>query len=399
MSTTQISFPAVKVHQPIGEFIIGNISARDLVGISYADVRRIDNEQREIEKYLGIQRPLDKHRVKSIKKYLDAPDASFPTGIVLAVHQNCAEFDNGILFLRNYTSDFPEDSIPINKIAKVLDGQHRIAAFMNEDGSFDEFLNANVSNFEFNVVIFVGLDIDEQATIFATVNLAQTRVSKSLVYDLEGLSKTRSPFRSCHQIAVALDGADERSPLFHRIKRLGVKTKGRDTTEPLTQAAFVESLIKLTSPEPFNDRTLYMKGKEPQYVSGSELEKYPFRNMFIDERDNDIAIILFNYFKAVQKKWPNAWANVNQEGNILPRSNAFKAFMRFLRIAYLQIVGDNIGQVPAVQDFSIIFEDVPATDDDFTSGNFQQGSGGESAFFKLLKGEVTIAALKNPRTP
>src|SRR4051812_21504368 len=119
MNITQVTFPAIKVNQPLGEFIIGNMTARDLVGISYADVRRIEGEQREVEKYLGIQRPLDKNRVKSIKKYLQAPDASFPTGVVLAVHQNCAEFDQiGTMILKSYEADFDEDSIPIDKIAK-----------------------------------------------------------------------------------------------------------------------------------------------------------------------------------------------------------------------------------------------------------------------------------------
>jgi DGQHR domain-containing protein len=397
MNNNQISFPAIKVNQPIGEFIIGNMKVRDLVNISFADVRRIEGEQREVEKYLGIQRPLDKGRVKGIKKYLDAPDAAFPTGVVLAIHQNCAEFVNGELILQAYTAEaeFAEDSIPINKIAKVLDGQHRIAAFMNDQGNFDESLSHLAPSFELNVVIFVGLDVDEQANIFATVNLAQTKVNKSLVYDLEGLSKTRSPFRTCHQIAVALDSADSRSPLYHRIKRLGVKTAGRDTTEPLTQAAFVEALTKLLTPDPFVDRTLYMKGKEPKFVSGNDLKKFPFRNMFIDERDNDIALILFNYFKTIQKKWPLAWEAVQQEGNILPRSNAFKALMRYLRIAYVQLVGDEIGRVASIEDFSTVFSTLHVTDEDFTSGNFKPGSGGESAFFRLLKGEVSIQELKN----
>jgi DGQHR domain-containing protein len=396
MSTNQIKFKVIKVTQPLGDFFIGNIKARDLVKISYADVRRIEGEDREVERYLGIQRPLDKSRVIKIRKYLESPDAAFPTGVVLAIDQNCAEFDQeGELILKPYQADFPEDSITIDKIAKVLDGQHRIGAFINEGGHYDETLSRLFPDFEFNVVVFVGLDIDEQANIFATVNLAQTKVSRSLVYDLEGLSKTRSPFRTCHQIAVALDSADSRSPLYHRIKRLGLKTKGREESEPLTQAVFVESLIKLISPDPFTDRTIYMKGKKPNIIGKSEIHKYPFRNMFICEKDNAIALILYNYFSSIQNKWPSAWVDIQKEGNILPRSNAFKAFMRYLKFAYLKIVKDEIGRVPSIEEFVTIFGNVKVLDSDFTSGNFKPGSGGESAFYKLLTGEKSIYDLKN----
>lgn len=396
MTTNQIKFKVIKVSQPLGDFFIGNISARDLVKISYADVRRIEGEDREIERYLGIQRPLDKSRVKNIRKYLESPDAAFPTGVVLAVDQNCAEFDNeGELTIKPYKSEFPGESISIEKVAKVLDGQHRIGAFINEAGNYDESLNKLFQEFEFNVVVFVGLDIDEQANIFATVNLAQTKVSRSLVYDLEGLSKTRSPFRTCHQIAVALDSADTRSPLHHRIKRLGLKTKGREESEPLTQAVFVESLIKLISPDPFADRTLYMKRKTPPYLSNTELVKYPFRNIFISENDNKIALILFNYFSSIHTKWPTAWVEIEREGNILPRSNAFKAFMRYLKIAYLKIVRNEIGKIPSIEEFVTIFDNVKVLDSDFTSGNFKPGSGGESDFYKLLTGDKTIHDLKN----
>lgn len=397
MSNTEIVLPVIEVTQRIGTFYIASISAIQLVQLAYADVRRI--EERDVEKYLGIQRPLDSKRVKQIKKYLTSPDAAFPTGIVLSVDQKCTEFDkSGNLILKPFVNEFDDDSeIPLNKIAKILDGQHRIAAFVDETGNFDELLwNDLGGDFQFNVNIFVGIDIDEQANIFATVNLAQTKVNRSLVYDLEGLSQTRSPFRTCHQIAVALDTADSKSPLFERIKRLGVKTKGRESSEPLTQAVFVEALVKLISPDPFGDRILYLKGKEPKLATNNELLKYPFRNLFINKKDTEIALILFNYFSAVSKVWSSAWANKDLEGNILPRSNAFKALMRFLKKAYLEIVGiDKIGQIPSINQFMEVFSTIQATDEDFTSGNFKPGSGGESAFYKLLIGDTTIQELKN----
>ena len=176
MNNTEIILPVIEVTQRIGTFYAASISARDLVQISYSDVRRI--EERDVEKYLGIQRPLDEKRVKQIKKYLKSPDASFPTGVVLSIDQKCTEFDStGKLILKPYTGEFSDDTpIPITKIAKILDGQHRIAAFVDDEWKFDEELwNEIGGNFQINVNIFIGIDIDEQANIFATVNLAQQK--------------------------------------------------------------------------------------------------------------------------------------------------------------------------------------------------------------------------------
>jgi DGQHR domain-containing protein len=108
--------------------------------------------------------------------------------------------------------------------------------------------------FGLSVTIFIGSDIADQAYIFSTVNLEQTKVSKSIVYDLFELAKTRSPQKTAHNIAVALD-RDERGPFYQRIKRLGFATVDRKF-ETITQATFVENLLPLISPDPKEDRDL-----------------------------------------------------------------------------------------------------------------------------------------------
>jgi len=69
--------------------------------------------------------------------------------------------------------------------------------------------------------------------------------------------------------------------------------------------------------------------------------------------------------------------------------------MRYLRYAYTKIVHTEIGRIPTVSEFASIFDKLNVSDEDFTSGNFKPGSGGESAFYKLLTGEKTIHDLKN----
>lgn len=394
MDGFSLKLPVLKVDQPIGVFFIASMKAKDLVSISYSDVRRLAKDRRDLEKYLGIQRPVSPSRIKQIKKYIESPDATFPTSVILSVDEKCAELEDigdglGYLTLRPFDSDdeFLESSINTKKIAKVIDGQHRIAAFMDEkeNWTFDD----ETRNFDINVAIFIGADVAEQANVFATVNLQQTKVNRSIVYDLTELAKTPSPFKTCHNVAVVLD-AEKTSPFYERIKRLGTATPGRKK-EPLTQQSFVESLVKFVSSDPVADRNLLLDGKKLKRADLKELQDRPFRNLFIDGDELDIAEILFNFFDAVREKWPNSWQAVDVTGNLLPRSNAFKALMKYLKDdVYLSVVRDDIGRVPSKEEFLPFFDDIDLTDEDFTARNFVPGSGGQSMFLKLLRGQVTL---------
>ena len=193
----------------------------------------------------------------------------------------------------------------------------------------------------------------------------------------------RSPQKSCHNIAIALDSY-ERSPLYGRIKRLGTATPGRKG-ETLTQATVVESLMNYISDEPGQDRDTFIRKLFPRKATGSERKRLIFRNLFLEENDSDIAEILLQYFLAVQEKWPEAWDNPQWQGNILPKTNGFKGLMRFLRDAYLSIVGDEIGKVPSKAEFFSVFSRAPIQDYDFDITNFPPGTSGERTLYDWLK--------------
>jgi DGQHR domain-containing protein len=205
----------------------------------------------------------------------------------------------------------------------VIDGQHRIAGLY-------EFKSPS---FEMPVTVFIGSDLADQAYVFATVNLEQTKVSKSLAYDLFALAKTRSPQRTCHNIAVVLD-SDEKSPFYKRIKRLGVATPGR-IGETITQATFVESLLPYISRQPKEDRDLLLKGGKLPRLSQTEKQQLIFRDFFLDERDLDIADVIFNYFSAISERWHEGWIG-SERGIILNRASGFRALMKVLRPLYLK---------------------------------------------------------------
>ncbi len=370
-----ISFKCLKVSQPIGVFYIGSISSSHLSDLTWFDVRRIRKE-RDVETYLGIQRRLDDKRVEELKQYVTTVDACFPTAVILAVPSVCVQYDEAtnMMTLSNYLEpDGGQDPIFYKEIAKVLDGQHRIAGLKDYSGA----------PFEINVSIFVDIDIAEQAYIFSTVNLAQTKVNKSLVYDLYDLAKSISPQKVCHNSAVALD-EHENSPLFHRIKRLGVATEGR-FNETITQATFVQSLSKYICRNELaaaKDRDVYMRGEVPSKANADELKIVIFRNMVIENKDVGIADILWNYFDAVKERWPQAWSATGH-GIILNKTNGFRALMRFLRDAYLFLTAP--GGIPNKEDFRKVFERVHLKDDDFNTDVFKPGTSGESTLYRTLK--------------
>jgi len=227
------------------------------------------------------------------------------------------------------------------------------------------------------------MDIAEQAYIFSTVNLTQTKVNRSLAYDLFDLAKVPSPQKLCHNVAVALD-RDEKSPFYEKIKRLGVATPGR-FNEMITQATFVQALMKYISKTEMQDRNVYMLGKVPKKAEAAELQTLIFRNMMIEGRDTDIGRVVFNYFDAVRKRWPSAWSATGR-GNMLNKTNGFKGLMRFLRDAYLHLTGP--GVVPPRKDFERIFARVNLRDEDFTTERFPPGTSGEvklyNAFCEIL---------------
>ncbi len=363
----------LRATQPIGDIFIASIPFRTLIRISYFDVRRVLQADRDVERYLGIQRPIDDDRVKSLSEYVTYKDASFPTSVILAINEEFAVFDQDTNTMRvsNCRSGESSPSIAIGKLAKVLDGQHRIAGLR----AFPDEI------FDVPVTIFVGSDIADQAQIFATVNLEQTKVHKSLVYDLFSLARTPSPQKTCHNIAVALD-RDKNSALYRRIKRLGFATEGR-VFEPITQATFVEALMPYLSADPKKDRDILLRGEVLPKTYGDELFKMPFRNLFVDKQDLLITEIVSNYFNAVRSRWGAAWEERGR-GMMLNRTNGFRALMRFFRHAYLDVAAP--GDVPSSAKFlERVFNKIDLQDRVFNTEEFPPGTSGEAHLYRVLR--------------
>jgi DGQHR domain-containing protein len=332
MPDRALSIPVAKVIQPVGTFFTGSVDAYALFDICKFDFRRIDDAG-GYKEFLGFQRKLDPKRVRAIERYIQTVDAVFPTAIVISVDEKCASIETDTagssrLTLQGYqdseTADF---RIEYEDIASIIDGQHRMKAFERVKGL----------EFQVNVAVFVGADDATKADIFSTVNLAQTKVNKSLVYDLFSLQKTRSSEKTCHEIVVALDEMKE-SPFFERIKRLGSATEGR-FGETLSQATVVKGILPYITDDALADRDI---GKRFGFWDPSgpeEVRKRIFRIFFERQQDEKILANVLNYFSAIRDKWPNAWKNTGS-GNMINRTNGYNGFMRFLRPVYLNFTSE-----------------------------------------------------------
>ena len=287
------------ITQPIGDFYVGIMCANDLRSIAYADTRR--KSQREVELYAGIQRDLSEKRRKEINQYIKSFNASFPNSFIIAVNsEDLINEEDGMIEIRRHKS-----------AASIIDGQHRLAGFDDD----------NHENFQLIVSIFVDLPIEQQAMLFATINLKQTRVNESLVYDLFDETKIRSPQKTAHDVAKSLN-RDTESPFYHQVKPLGKRVEeygGR-----LSQATFVKRLIPQICSNPDEVRDIIMRGEKPSEDDPKNKDKI-FWKFFCREQDWAIQKALKNYFTVVSKVFSEDWASNDSP---LGRTIGFSALMR-----------------------------------------------------------------------
>lgn len=146
-----------------------------------------------------------------------------------------------------------------NKIALIVDGQHRMAALRDlyyridenlkfkgknilslVDTPFLPFLRDRIKNFEILCTLLINFDIYEQGEIFASVNFNQKPVNRSLYYDIFGSSPNteKNELKLTHDLVSHLNYNSD-SVLFGLIDMLG---NGEGL---VSQGAVMENLMKL----------------------------------------------------------------------------------------------------------------------------------------------------------
>jgi len=379
-----ISIPLIRAKQPIGDLFVGSLPSKLLWEITEYDMREIRLGNDQIYEATGIQRKLNDKRVREIAEYVETVDATFPTAVVLAISSDNLEINleslTGTLRIcerGESENDGQGDFFHYKRVARVIDGQHRIEGLKT----------ARKEEFDVNVAFIIDASMEDQARIFSIVNLAQTKVSRSLVYDLFSFGTSNSPEKMAHSVCISLD-KNEGSPFHKRIKRLGTATPGRVDPEPLTQATVVEGLLSHiveSNEQLIRDRDAARRGRTIEVPNEDVSRRLVLRRFYAEERDVDMAELIWNYFDAVRLVWPQQW-EVGGTGQILPRTNGFRAFIRFFRDAYNHISAP--GRIPRASEFVALFERVKHLGSQFDTEHYPPGTSGESRLYADLQGAL-----------
>ncbi len=353
-----VSIQVLPLSQPIGDFYVGIIDADDLREIAYADTRR--QTQREIELFTGIQRELSEKRRKEINQYIRIFDSSFPNSFIIAVKSDdIVREEQGLLEIRKHA-----------RAASIIDGQHRLAGF-------DE---SNSKGFQLIVSVFIDLPIEQQAMLFATINLKQTRVNESLVYDLFEETKARSPQKTAHDVAKSLN-RDPESPFFHQIKPLGKRLE--EYSGRLSQATFVKRLLPHICANPDEVRDLIRREGRLDPNDPKNRERI-FWRFFCEERDWAIQKALNNYFQAVVQVFASDWQSNNSP---LSRTIGYSALMRLIG----DLAKKGLAQTPQPRldkQFFLGFFQRASALSPFTFERYPPSGGGETQLYNDLRTAV-----------
>lgn len=388
--TIPIVIPVSKVSQPIGDFYVGRMGARMLIDISYTEIRAFLYGKQE--KIAGIQRERSEKRIGEIRQYVNLDYATFPTSIIIAVASECAELkpychdeeksnNDGVfsLELAPYGSPGDEDYIPVEKIAFIIDGQHRVAGLEGlEDGR----------EFDVNISIFVGASEADKAEIFARVNQAQTKVNQSLVIDLASYYEERGPVKFAHEVVLAMN-RDEEGPFYDKVKRLGKADPGKGKIQTLAQATVVKPIVDYITSDPEAERNKRYKGFFGSRRNPDEWRKYIFQPFYDKDDDSGLFLCLTNYFGAVRARWPRSWDDA-PAGNILNRTTGYAALMRFLRPVYLAHCDK--GQVLSYEVCNKVFGSIRIDDAELTRDIYLPGSSGIATLYRRLLAETGLDA-------
>lgn len=270
----------IEVEQKIGIFFLCKMTPKQLHSISNDNLSRYSNAE------TGIQRDLSKIRIKEIESYLKNSDATFPNTIIICINNNPANSNP------TYKIDIDKKTLDIlfeKGVANILDGQHRLSGLSKDN-----------TTFELPVAVFLDLSLGEQAKIFSKINSTQTKVSLDLVYELFGMTEERSTEKTAYAIVKALND-DIDSPWCGRIKTLTSRTGD------IAQGSFAKYIDK-------------------ELISFRK----PLENLFIEDRDRDLLMMLKNFFSAVKNIFPNEWGD-EKSLYILKKTTGFVGFMSFFK--------------------------------------------------------------------
>lgn len=403
--------PALRVRQPIGIFYVTVLPAELLLQVASSDVMSASLNPNGVGYSLaGTQRLIQDKRLSQIADYIDRIDSAFPNSIILAANYNKdVGFDQEEL--EDIELEDREDSrdgqqapigdaskswsiveeksghyqlvIPSSeKLAAIIDGQHRLFAFTRADAR---------SRLPMELLCSIFLDLPKpfQAQLFATINSTQKRVDRSLTFELFGYNVSDEPEElwSPDKLAVFLTrklSTEERSPLRGRItvspkRDAAIQAIMSRADWRVSTAVVVDGILRLFSTNPKRDANAM---RTPEACPRSALmdgprDRSPLRDAFIAGNDSLIYTLAEHFLIACS----NLFWNTAHEESYIVKTVGVQALFDILR--------KHAAQAYAAKDLRVaFFEEIlrPAARIDFAATEFRVPAGsGRSAIRRAIE--------------
>lgn len=396
MTDDFLKIPAIAISQPIGDFFLCSIPAEALLKVTYSIPATMTREGGMFSGIFGNQRAKSKARHKQIGEYIDETSSSFPNTIILSAnYQEDGSYveDEKIRWHASKGRDgFFVLTIPsVERLASIIDGQHRLEGFKYI--SKPERLQMGIP-----CAVFINLPREYQARIFATININQKRVDKSLAYQLFGYDLNESnadkwpPDMLGVYLARVLEGKVG-SPFKDHVRLALLEEDDerllRDKDLPhweVSVACLVEGVSRLISTKPSADRSALASG---QIKDRSELgiDNSPLRELYIGGKDKTLLELITTYFGVVDEL---LWQG-QSEGSFITRTVGVLALFDVLRDA---LKADVIKVDDVEKTTRIFFSNAKGIDfgDDF----FHASGAGRGRIRNVLKTLVGLTSKPDP---
>lgn len=396
MTDAFLQVPAIAVSQPIGDFFLCSISAETLLQVTYSIPATMTREGGMFSGIFGNQRAKSKARHKQIGEYIDENGSSFPNTIILSANYqddgNYVEDETLRWHASKEKNGFFVLTIPTNeRLASIIDGQHRLEGFKYI--SKPERLKMGIP-----CAVFINLPRDYQARIFATININQKRVDKSLAYQLFGYDLNESnadkwpPDMLGVYLARVLEGK-KGSPFKDHIKLALLEEEDervkRDVDTPhweVSVACLVEGITRLISSKPAVDRSALASGKIDDR-SQLESDSTPLRHLYLEGKDKTLMDLITDYFNVVDEM---LWQK-QSDGSFIRKTVGVLALFDVLRDA---LIAGNIKIDDVNNTTRLLFKNAKGIDfgDDF----FHASGAGRVRIRNVLKTLVGLSSKDDP---
>jgi DNA phosphorothioation-associated DGQHR protein 1 len=323
MATFPLHLPAIKVSQPLGDFFVVALDAATLRQVTFLDPTRVTSVDYRSFWYslLGAQRQSSPRRAKEIGKYIDTVEAAFPNSIILAANYinygELQEDEEKRWRIQSGTGHCFDLVLPTGgKMASVVDGQHRLLGF--------EYSKPERQSMQLLCAVYMDLPHAYQAYLFATININQRKVDKSLAYDQFGynLDEEEKDGWAPDKLAVSISrklNLDPSSPFYNHIKIAPMNSdllfpNDRPPDWQVSMACVVEGIARLISQKPREDRDfLHTKAAGGRSRSLLLKDSSPLRELYLTNQDEDLYRLLMRFFTAAKETY---WESANARSYI-----------------------------------------------------------------------------------